>query len=206
MKSSTWLLLQTVRAVADYRKYNSQACRFKRNLLQQLSSLLFRGEPGSCWYLSEPLSTINKLGWVKEFRSLVGLTGPSAYLHAGATGIIHPADWLCSTKEGMNWGRTSKSQAMLFKEHSFTLSGSNYTTPAPRLCLCVWNAFHSLPSLAFPVFPPTPCFSYHFSVPPLPSPPSPRLCLSSSLSVFSPSGYHICRLFPLEYISWMFRL
>lgn len=59
---------------------------------------------------------------------------------------------------------------MLFKERSFTLSASNYTTPRPSL----WGVYvhvtafltHSLPSLAFNVSPLAPCFSYHFSVSP----------------------------------------
>lgn len=37
-------------------------------------------------------------------------------------------------------------------------------------------------------------------------PPSLCLCRSSLPSVFSHSGCHICRLFPLEFISWTFRL
>lgn len=148
------------------------------------------------------LSAMRKAGWVKEFSFLVGSTGLSAYQHAEATGPVHPADWLWSTHRGRNRGRTSKRQAGIFKKRSFILSASNYTTPGPSLwCVSVYVTRIPLPSP--PLFPPTLRFSCDFS-------PSLRyhlcLCVSSSPSVSTPSGYHICRLFPLAYISWAFRL
>lgn len=124
----------------------AQSCFVSQNASSAavFSPPLLRGEPGSCSHSLESLNTIKKGELSQRIQLSCWLDRPERIPACWGCCITLPADWLLSTQEGRNLGRASKRQAVFFKERSFTLSASNYTTARPSLW-CVY--VHGTPPL-----------------------------------------------------------